>query len=66
MLEMAIGEKENNLPTGLESVSNQNVDSVDYIGTLSSDEKKEIANGLNTSTKRKESKENVDFMGKKQ
>ena len=61
-----IEEKESNIPTGLESISDQNVDSIDYFGTLSPDEKKEIAKGLNTSNKRKESKETAAFMSKKQ
>ena len=43
--------KDENIPSGVSAVAEHNVDSVDYFSTLSADEKKEVANGLQKSTK---------------
>ena len=62
MSEFSLDDKEKNLPTGLEILSSQNVDNIDYFGTLSLDEKKEIATGLSTNNKRYSSNENSNLM----
>ena len=59
MSDFVTGSREKKLPAGLETVSNQNVDSIDYFRTLSLDEKKEIANGLSTNSKRYSSNDNA-------
>ncbi len=62
MFNFVTGDIKNDLPTGLENLSNQNVDSIDYFGTLSLDEKKEIANGLSTNNKKNSSNDNKNLM----
>lgn len=62
MSEFSLDDKEKNLPTGLEILSSQNVDNIDYFGTLSLDEKKEIATGLSTNNKKYSSNNNSNIM----
>ena len=62
MSEFYLDDKEKNLPTELEILSSQNVDNIDYFGTLSLDEKKEIATGLSTNNKKYSSNENSNLM----
>lgn len=62
MSEFYLDDKEKNLPTELEILSSQNVDNIDYFGTLSLDEKKEIATGLSTNNKKYSSNNNSNIM----
>lgn len=62
MSEFYLDDKEKNLPTELEILSSQNVDNIDYFGTLSLDEKKEIATGLSTNNKKYSSNNKSNIM----
>lgn len=53
MVLLNLEDKEGKVPAGIGSVSSQNVDSVDYFGALSLDEKKEVTNIMNSATKSK-------------
>lgn len=53
MVLLNLEDKEGKVPDGIGSVSSQNVDSVDYFGALSLDEKKEVTNIMNSATKSK-------------
>ena len=47
-------DKTEKLPTGISTVASQNVDSVDYFGSLSKDEKEDVATNLHKITQSKE------------
>ena len=47
-------DKESKAPVSVSVTSSQNVDSVDYFGSLSDDEKQEVASGLHLATQNKD------------
>lgn len=46
--------KELKIPASISATSSQNVDSVDYFGSLSDDEKQEVTSGLHLATQNKD------------